>query len=258
MKNDVQIRLLRHATLTIEIANTKFLVDPLFAEKDAYDPIPYSGNTIRYPMIELPFSEEEAKQLINEVDAVLVTHTHNDHWDVVAQNIIPKDKPLLCQPADLDLLKQQGFLNVTAVRDELTFNGISITRTGGQHGTGEIGKKMGTVSGFVLNDGKTNVYIAGDTIWCEEVEDALNSFMPDITIVNAGAPQYIVGDPITMTPNDIIEVANHLPSTKIIAVHMDTVSHAKVSRLDLKNELKSRNYLNNVLIPSDGETMLFN
>ncbi|MNZ87203.1 metal-dependent hydrolase [compost metagenome] len=258
MKSEVQIRLLRHATLTIEIANTKFLVDPLFAEKDAYDPIPYAGNTIRYPMVGLPFNGEETKQLINEVDAILVTHTHNDHWDIVAQNIIPKDKPLLCQPADLDLLKQQGFQNVTAVIDELTFNGISITRTGGQHGTGEIGKKMGIVSGFVLNDGTTNVYVAGDTIWCEEVEEALNAFKPDITIVNAGAPQYIVGDPITMTPNDIISVAEHLPSTKIVAVHMDTVSHAKVSRLDLEKELKSKNYLNKVLIPADGEMMLFN
>ncbi|MOA09275.1 metal-dependent hydrolase [compost metagenome] len=191
------------------------------------------------------------------MDAVLVTDIHNDHWDTVAQAIIPKDKPLLCQPTDLDLLKQQGFKNVMAVNDQLTYNGVSINRTGGQHGTGEIGKKMGIVSGFVLNDGTTKVYVAGDTIWCEEVEEALNNFNPTITIVNAGAPQYMVGDPITMTPNDIMQVANHLPSTKIIAVHMDTVSHAKVSRVDLRKELSAKDYLDKVLIPSDGETMLF-
>ncbi|MNR69174.1 hypothetical protein D3C85_1942460 [compost metagenome] len=54
-----------------------------------------------------------------------------------------------------------------------------------------------------------------------------------------------------------MQVANHLPPTKIIAVHMDTVSHAKVSRVDLRKELSAKDYLDKVLIPSDGETMLF-
>jgi hypothetical protein len=47
-------------------------------------------------------------------------------------------------------------------------------RTGGRHGTGEIGEKMGPVSGYVLRGpGEPVVYIAGDTVWCPEVAAAL-------------------------------------------------------------------------------------
>jgi hypothetical protein len=33
------------------------------------------------------------------------------------------------------------------------------------------------------------LYIAGDTIFCKEVKDALDNYKPDIVVVNAGAAQ---------------------------------------------------------------------
>lgn len=256
MKNDVKVTLLRHATLIVEIGGVKFLVDPLLAEKNAYEPVANSNN-IRYPMIDLPFTKERLLQLINDVDAVLVTHTHRDHWDDVAQAIIDKSKPLFCQPADIEKIKAQGFLNVISIEDKAVFKKVTINRTSGQHGTGEIGIKMGIVSGFVLKHATESVYIAGDTIWCQDVKDALQTYKPEITIVNAGAPQYTTGDPITMTPNDIMEVHREMPTTKIMAVHMDTVNHAKVSRKDLREWLVKENLLKQVLIPEDGHLVQF-
>ncbi|NQX39444.1 hypothetical protein SAMN05421820_102179 [Pedobacter steynii] len=47
-------------------------------------------------------------------------------------------------------------------------------RTGGQDGVGEIGKMMGIVSGYVIRHEQEMVYIAGDTIWCDEVKAALD------------------------------------------------------------------------------------
>ena len=48
--------------------------------------------------------------------------------------------------------------------------GCASSRTGGQHGTGEIAEMLAPVSGFVLRaDGEPTVYVAGDTIWCDEV-----------------------------------------------------------------------------------------
>jgi L-ascorbate metabolism protein UlaG (beta-lactamase superfamily) len=113
---------------------------------------------------------------------------------------------------------------------------------------------MGEVSGFVLTEGKDNVYIAGDTIWCDEVKKTLHDFKPTVTVVNAGAAQFLTGDPITMTPDDISNVCSH-SSNQVIAVHMDTVNHCLVKRDDLKKYLTEKNLASRVDIPSDGETI---
>ena len=37
------------------------------------------------------------EELLAGVDAVILTHTHLDHWDEAAQKAIPKDLPLFVQ-----------------------------------------------------------------------------------------------------------------------------------------------------------------
>ena len=121
--------------------------------------------------------------MIGQVDAVLVTHTHRDHWDAKAVELIPKDKPILCQPASETVIREAGFTAVTAIGYRYEWRGITFHRTGGQHGTGEIGQKMGAVSGFVLQaPGEPILYIAGDTIWCDDVQRALSLYQPGAVI----------------------------------------------------------------------------
>jgi L-ascorbate metabolism protein UlaG (beta-lactamase superfamily) len=250
-----KIRLIRHASLFVEWNNRKLLVDPMFAPKASMDPVGNAANSVRIPMVELPMQEAELIQLIQQTDAVILTHLHRDHWDSKAQELIPKNKTIFCQPADTDKIKAQGFSDVRAVADAINWSGIELCRTGGQHGSGETGKRMGLVSGFVIRDQEQSLYIAGDTIWCEEVKQALDQYKPVYTIVNAGAAQFLTGGPITMAPEDIRQVQEHMPATKIIAVHMNTINHCLVTRSDLKAWLKENNRPA-VLIPEDGETML--
>ncbi|MFT3910029.1 MAG: MBL fold metallo-hydrolase [Ferruginibacter sp.] len=249
------IRLLRHATLVIKIGNIQLLVDPMLAAKDEMDPVQNCGNDIRIPMVDLPFTKSELEKILNEVDAIVITHTHRDHWDKVAQDLVNKNKIIFCQPSDADKIKSQGFINVTVIDDVMVWKGITICRTKGQHGTGEIGKKMGEVSGFVFNDGKQKIYVAGDTIWCNDVEEAIHTHKPGTIVLNAGAAKFLSGDPITMTPQDIIKVHETIPAAKLIAVHMDTVNHCFAKRVDLKKILEENKLESKIIIPADGEVM---
>ncbi|MBA2682809.1 MAG: MBL fold metallo-hydrolase [Ktedonobacteraceae bacterium] len=255
----MHIHFLRHATLVLTIDNLTLLVDPMLSPLEAMDPIPNAGNQRRIPMVPLPLSDEELQQMLGGIDAVLVTHTHLDHWDASAQSMLPKSLPLLCQPENREALEQAGFSQVVPVTEHLTWRGLQIDRTGGQHGTGEVGKRMGSVSGFVLQaKGEPVLYVAGDTIWCSEVEQALKQFSPDVVVLNAGAPTFITGGgPITMDEEDVCQVGRSIPEAKVIAVHMETVNHCRLTRAALRTKVEAEGLEKQVSIPQDGATLTF-
>lgn len=77
----MKITQIRNATQIITYAAKRFLVDPMLAPKGAWPGFPGTAHAeIRNPMVDLPFGVDK----IVDVDAVIVTHTHEDHWDQAA------------------------------------------------------------------------------------------------------------------------------------------------------------------------------
>ncbi|MGE5112071.1 MAG: MBL fold metallo-hydrolase, partial [Acidobacteriaceae bacterium] len=175
-----------------------------------------------------------------------------------ATQVVPKALPILCQPEDAAKFGEWGYTDVRPVNTTTELNDVTIHRTAGQHGTGEIGRQMAPVSGFVLRaPGSPSLYIAGDTIYCPEVESALKGDRPDVTVVNAGAAQFKTGGPITMTALDVAKVCRFAPETRLIAVHMETINHCLLRRNELDRELTNYRLRDRVAIPEDGETVEF-
>jgi L-ascorbate metabolism protein UlaG (beta-lactamase superfamily) len=85
------------------------------------------------------------------------------------------------------------------------------------------------------------------------VAQALSTHQPDVTIVNAGAAQFLTGDPITMTAEDVVQVCRALPKTQVIAVHMEAVNHCLLTRRQLRERLEQEGISAQVAIPADGE-----
>ncbi|WP_423800991.1 MBL fold metallo-hydrolase [Neobacillus sp. SAB-20_R2A] len=250
----MKIQLIRHATVKISMNQYHFLVDPMFSSKGEMDPVGNAANKFRNPLVELPLPIET---ILHDIDAVILTHSHRDHFDDAAIKTIPKDLKIFCQPEDEDKLLGLGFSHVTKIKEEENWNGIHFTRTGGQHGSGELGKQMGPVSGFMMESaGEPSLYIAGDTIWCDEVEVAISEHSPEIIILNGGEAQFLTGDPITMGIKDIERVSEEAPSSKIIVVHMESWNHCLLSREELRGYI-AKNGLRNVTIPSNGEIFEF-
>lgn len=249
----MHIQLVRHATLRVTYGGHTLLVDPMFSGAGQLSAVPNTPNQRPNPLVDLPMSISE---VLEGVDAILITHTHLDHLDDAAVAQLPKNLPLFCQPPDLEKLRNQGFTQVIAVDALHEWAGIRLHRTGGQHGTGEIGEKMGQVSGFVLKASDEPVlYIAGDTIWCEEVEAAVQTHQPDTIVAFAGAAQFLAGDPITMTKEDLVQLAHASSTSQILVTHMETWNHCLLSREELRAYLHEKGLSERVWVPEDGEVI---
>lgn len=256
MRYLLKIQLLRHATLIITIGDLNILVDPMFAPAGTADAIANTPNPKRNPLVEIPGDEDDLLELIETLDGVLVTHLHNDHWDAKARELLPKSLPVFCQPEDQGRIKEAGFRSVRPVHEALDWQGIQLMRTGGQHGRGEIGKLMAPVSGFILKaGGEPTVYIAGDTIWCHEVQEAIKKYQPEVIIVNSGSAQFTTGGPITMSAEDVISVAQSAPMATVIAVHLEAINHCLLRRGALIEALIGSGVAAQVRVPKDGEQL---
>lgn len=241
------VQLIRNATTLLDIGDTTFLVDPMFTPQGEmptvtdFPGVPEfltTANQKRNPLVPLPAVDLS-------YDAVVVTHRHPDHWDEAAREELDADVPLFCQPEEADEFADEDFTDVRPVDDETTFDGIIIHRTPGQHGHGELAEGMAPVSGFVF-EGDETVYVAGDTIWYEPVEETLDEFEPDLVVLNGGEAQFDQGEPITMGVEDIAAVRD-VTEAAVVVVHMEAINHCLLTRDELRSAIED------IHVPEDRE-----
>lgn len=258
----VDLQQIRNATVKITYGDTTFLIDPMLAKKGAYPGFEHTyQSNLRNPLVDLP---ESPDKVISGVDAVIVTHTHLDHWDDAAQKALPKDIPLFTQhEEDAQLIRSQGFKNVRVLTDEAEFGGVKITKTGGQHGTDEmyavpaLAKSLGEAMGVVFQaPGYKTLYLAGDTIWRKEVDQAIEKYHPEVIVLNAGKAKMTGYEgAIIMGEEDVLRAAQTAKDAKIVAVHMDAVNHMSLTREELRNYVKKQGIESRVDIPQDGASL---
>jgi L-ascorbate metabolism protein UlaG (beta-lactamase superfamily) len=248
----------RNATLRIDYGGVRFLVDPLLAEKGAYPGFEGTANShLRNPLVPLPMPLDD----IISVDAVIVTHLHSDHWDDAAKAWLPKSLPLFAQDKqDAAQIRSAGFTDVRVLTETTEFNGVKLSKTGGQHGTDAAiqaaGKVLGRVCGVVFSHpSHGTLYVAGDTIWNRHVEEAIASYRPEVIVLNAGDARVDGIDPIIMGTKDVLAVQRAAPKARLIASHMESVNHCVLSRAELRAFSEKEGFASSLLIPGDGESI---
>lgn len=248
---------IRNATVKLQYPGASFMIDPWLMDTctpEERDQAVAPRSFIPKPICPLPASPEE---LTSDVDYYLLTHFHPDHF---SSDYLPDDAAFICQnEIDAEQLEKLGYTNQRWFdEEEMHIGGVTIYRVDARHGENEeTVTRMGPGSGFVFvcADEKI-VYLAGDTVFYDGVRTVIDRFQPDVIIVNACDARGKIGR-LIMNADDVKKTCDCKPDSTVIASHMDAVSHAHLSRKQLRKELAGTQYAKQVLIPEDGERIEF-
>lgn len=260
----MKLQQIRNATIKLDYAGTTFLVDPMLARKGAYPGFEGTYNShLRNPLVELPLPVTD----VLKADAIIVTHTHPDHWDEAAKAGVPKNMPIFAQnEEDAASIRKDGFTDVRVLSANTEFKGTRLIKTAGQHGTEQmyamppLAKILGQSAGVVFSHpGYKTAYVAGDTIWTRHVEDTIKQYQPEVIVLNTGYARITgVDGSIIMGKDDLWRAYQLAPKAKIIGSHMESVNHMTQSRKDLRDFIAEKAMdPQRVLVPADGESYHF-
>lgn len=256
----MQLTQIRNATLKLDYAGVRFLIDPMLADKEAWPGFPGTARShLRNPLVALPVSVDT----LLDVDVIIVTHTHQDHWDEAAQQLIPKDKVIYTQnESDASLIRSQGFTAVSVLADTNVIAGVNVVKTDGQHGSDEayaipeVAERLGDACGLVFSaEGEKTLYIAGDTIWVPPYVSSLKKYAPDVVVLNIGCATVDGIGAIIMGKEDALRTLEILPAATLVASHMEAVNHCLLSRAELRAYTAENGLQQKVWVPEDGETL---
>ncbi|HUS94139.1 MAG TPA: MBL fold metallo-hydrolase [Patescibacteria group bacterium] len=249
----MHIRLIRNATMRLTYNGRELLLDPFLAPSKTLES--FAGISPN-PLVDLPCP---AVEVLAGAEAVLLSHLHIDHFDPLAQESLAKDITLFCQPGDEKRIAAMGFSDIRPIMDAVTWQGIRINRCPGRHGSGALAEQMGQVSGFVFRAaGQPTLYWAGDTVWYDEVQSTIERFRPIVIITHSSGAKFGDSEAIVMDAEQTIKVCQAAPQATIVAIHMESLDHGKVSRADLRKMADNAAIrTHQLLIPADGERILW-
>ncbi|MEO8076173.1 MAG: MBL fold metallo-hydrolase [Acidobacteriota bacterium] len=254
----MKITQIRNATQILEYGPVRFLIDPMMSDKGSFPGFPGTINEdLANPIVGLPLPFEK----IVEVDVVILTHLHQDHWDAVAAGALPKSMPILVQDErDAAEIRKAGFVDVLVVTEGMTYKGVTLYRTRAVHGVEAVYEAMPPeflrVTGFVFgHPSEKTTYLAADTIWFEGVAEAIGRHHPDVIVVNSGNAQAFGLGRLIMNAADVLEVHKAAPAATIVGTHMEAVNHCVLTRSALRTFAEQQGFSGLLKLPSDGETI---
>ncbi|MFL0459016.1 MBL fold metallo-hydrolase [Kytococcus sedentarius] len=166
-----------------------------------------------------------------ELDAIVLSHLHGDHFDRVARRELTTDPPLLTTPSAAPRLSRWGFDAVglptwrghTLEREGM---GLTITATPGRHAPGPAQALLPRVMGSVLEldtgAGRPfRVYVTGDTLYRRSLHAVVGRFGPvDAMVVHLGGTR-ILGMLVTMDDRQGVQLVQALRPRVTVPVHFD-------------------------------------
>jgi L-ascorbate metabolism protein UlaG (beta-lactamase superfamily) len=201
-----------------------------------------------------------------ELDAVLLSHLHGDHFDRVARRELARELPVLTTPEAARRLARWGFGAAQGLRtwdSQSLVEGewrLTITAAPGVHGPGLARHLLPPVMGSVLELRRADrlelrVYISGDTLYRPWLAEVVQRAGPiDAAVVHLGGTR-VLGLLVTMDAGQGAELVELLQPTVTVPVHYDDYTVFRSPLQDFLNRCRAEMLPTEVRPVGRGETV---
>ncbi len=198
-----RVTFIGHSTLLIEASGKKVLTDPWY-----HEPV-YGGIYHRRPP-GIPLEN------LADVDVILISHGHKDHYDEQALRKLNKEA-LVILPSDVLVRRVRG-LGYSSVEklepwQQKAMNGLTITAVPAKHSVYQVGY-------IIIGDEKT-FYFAGDTRNIPELSTMAERFKIDVVLLPIAGLKMFFLIRAVMRPEDAARAAKELDAKVLIPIHYD-------------------------------------
>jgi L-ascorbate metabolism protein UlaG (beta-lactamase superfamily) len=233
VRTDLVVTYIGGPTALFKWDGLRILTDPTF------DP---AGSA--YPLNLYTLKKREGPAMpvekLGHIDVVLLSHDHHhDNLDRAGRALLPGAGKVLTTAIGAQRLNGQAIGLVPWKSVEIpTPRGRTLRITGTPARHGPVGGDRGPVTGFILNftDAPEDcVYISGDTVWYEGVEEVARRFKVTTAVLFMGAsvvPQVGSGH-LTMTAAEGVFAARVFGNARIVPLHCAGWEHFTESRADI-------------------------
>jgi L-ascorbate metabolism protein UlaG (beta-lactamase superfamily) len=209
-------------TVVIDAAGMRLLTDPTFDDA--------GGSYVRTSTLHKLTGPAIPPAALGQIDAVLLSHhQHADNLDTAGEAVLKKAMRVVTTVEGsialggnaIGLAPWQG-AEIEGQHDRT----MRITATPARHGPPE--RASLAVTGFLL-DAFGGIYISGDTVLYEGVQEVIERFHPHIAVLHLGAARVEqagqLSDPLTMTAEEAVIFARMSPESRIVPIHYEGWAH---------------------------------
>ncbi|MET9776525.1 MBL fold metallo-hydrolase [Streptomyces sp. NPDC006367] len=228
--DSLRIHFIGNATVLLRYRGLSLLTDPNFLHRGQRA---YLGHGLTSRRLTEPALDPRD---LPDLDAVVLSHLHGDHWDRVARRHLSRSVPIVTTPhASRRLQGVHGFHRAVGLRTwqrETVSHGDArarVTALPGRHaGHPALRRLLPPVMGSLLEFGPAGgpvlhrLYVSGDTLLFEGLDEIVRRFPDvDLAVLHLGGTTLPGGFVVTLDGRAGAELARRLDPRLILPVHYD-------------------------------------